>query len=48
MRHLDRPQSKSQKFESFSKEPKKEVVKVESKDTEEVKKPSEVSQPVFV
>jgi hypothetical protein len=43
MRHLDRPQSKSQKFDSFSKEPNKIEVKVENKDPEEVKKPSEAS-----
>jgi hypothetical protein len=48
MRHLDRPQSKSQKFDSFSKEPKKIEVKVESKDSEEVKKPSEASQPAVL
>jgi hypothetical protein len=39
MRHLDRPQSKSQKFDSFSKQPKKEVA--DTKEIEEVKKPSE-------
>ena len=48
MRHLDRPQSKSQKFDSFTKEPKKVEVKVETKDTEEVKKPLEVTQPVVL